>query len=449
MKTLFLLKDVSDFAPGAFENTAVEDGSIQLGRSGGSYLHSGCYTSPPFRIEPFLHLVPSWNAATPHGTAVEVQVRVCADGQWSEWLSFGKWSPFIARFSPPAQENPLAAATGSLLYIHKEKHPADMVQLRIYLYSDDQLSSPKVRLLGFSVSPVRHEREESSRAERVLRLPMYSCLVRDPSLSSRIASPTTLSMLMNRWGQDTLPEEVARASYDFGAGQYGNLAFCSAIAGAYGYECHIQYGSTEVLRNEIRRGHAVGAHIQHLPNKTSSSDLSTASADSDGYLVAVCGFSRRENEEWVIFHDPMAPSNMEVLCEIPLSQFLKIYTGICLVLHKGGNGFGLDAPERLVGEVRIEDSFLRLFAKDELVPQSKFVPDGASLSTVSYTLPEGVAYASAAQKSFYYLQADEEGRICFDAAALAGKKAAFYFVGPRGQTWVAERTVPPAEVSAP
>lgn len=459
-RTLFLLKNVSDFAPGAFENTAVEDGSVQLGRSAGTYLHSGCYTSPAFQVSPFLQLIPSWNASTPRGTAVEVQVRVAAGGSWSRWFGFGKWSPFIRRGSPPPQADEIAKTEAELLQV-EQGASADMAQVRIFLYSDDQMVSPKVQLLAVAIKPIREEEREASRTERLLQIPAYSALVRDPAIANRIASPTSLSMLMNRWGKDTLPEEVARAAYDTGAGKYGNLSFITAIAGSYGYECYMQYTGVETLRQEVRRGNAAGANVRYRapalgeeeqekevpPSLAGLPVLEGAAADSHGHLLVVRGFVKREGEEWVVLNDPLAPADSEVMKEMSLERFEKIYTGLCMVLHKGPKEARDAAPRRMVGEISQEGDDLQLTAHGEEIYPGKIKPKDASLLTVCYTLPEGVAYASAAQKKFYYLAADESGQRRFDPKAMAGKKAAFYFIGNRGDTWVAEKEFSAAEPS--
>lgn len=459
-RTLFVMKEVADFAPGAFENTAVEDGSIQLGRSGGAYLHSGCYTSPVFNADAFLRLRPSWNAATPKGTAVEVQVRIVSGGKWSRWFSFGKWSPFIDRTSPEAQQDEMARLEGEKLVLAEGQAPADAAQLRIYLYSDDQQTSPRVYLLGMTVDPLRREREDVTRAERMLQLPVYACLRRDPAIATRIATPTTLCMLMNRWGEDALPEEVARAMYDSGSGSFSNLSFATAIAGAYGYQSYLQYGGIDLLRQQVRRGSAVAAQVKYRAPALGDAELGTAPAhsasglpvlegavaDSHGHLVAVRGFLRKDGEEWVVVNDPLNKNDEDVLREMPLAQFGEIYDGVSLVLLAGLHGAGNSGPRRLMAEAKVlEDSSLRLSAHGAEVYPGDEDP-GALPPTVCYTLPEGIAYASAAQKIFYYLKPENE-KICVDTGVLAGQKAAFYLIGNRGTTWVAEKTIalPPSE----
>lgn len=452
-KTSSVLKSVADFAPGVFENTVVEGEGIQLGRGAGAYLQSGSYTSPPMRLSSFLRLVPSWNTDTPHGTAVEVQARVASDGQWSRWFSFGKWSPFINRAAPEQQRDEVAGVEGELITLTQGRQPADMAQIRIYLYSDEQVETPRVYLLALSADPVRREREDASRTDRILQVPLYASLNRDPAIAPSIGTPTSMAMLMNRWGADTLPEEVARASYDFGCGKYSNLAFASAIAGAYGFECYLVHGGVETLRQEVRRGCAVGAAVRYRAPALGSGQppspahpmqvlpvLEGAAADSRGHLVVVRGFTHKGNEEWVVINDPLAVADAEVQRELPLSQFLEIYTGLALMLHKGPREAGAARPERFVGQLQVQNGTLALYTHGKEIFPAEVCGDKTPLATICYTLPEGVAYASAAQKKFYYLSAGEDGLLRFDPAILSGQKAAFYFITSHGQTWVSEKT---------
>ena len=55
----------------------------------GGYVPYGCYTSAPIPMPLFDALRVSWNAASPEDTAVEAQVRVMVDGNWTPWNSFG------------------------------------------------------------------------------------------------------------------------------------------------------------------------------------------------------------------------------------------------------------------------------------------------------------------------------------------------------------------------
>ncbi|MDL2325156.1 C39 family peptidase [Ruminococcaceae bacterium OttesenSCG-928-A16] len=463
--SFFVLKSVADFAPGAFENTAVEDGSIQLGRSGGSFILSGCYTSPGFHMGAFLSLTPSWNAVTPPGTAVEMQARVAANGQWSRWFSFGKWSPFIDRASLPAAQDEIAQIQAEDLLVVEGHAPADTAQVRIFLYSDDASVSPKVNLLAASFRRLRPEKEEETTGEKMLEIPQYSCLVRDPSMGGRIMSATALTMMMNRWGEDALPEEVARSMYDSGSGRYGNIAFLTAIAGAYGYECYTAHVGCNYLRQEVRRGHAVGVLLHYRAPALSEEgpgevtreyamlpELEDAVADSQGHMAVLRGFVQKDGEDFVVLNDPLARTNQEVLRKLPLKKFKDLYMGVALVLHRGPQGVAGAKPSRRVAQITVneqEEVFLSL--KGEMLPPGYFAGEEMGGCTVCYTISDGIAYASAAQKRFYYLALDEKGFLKFDRTAAAEKRITFYLIGARGVTWVGEKFIekPPAPPEEP
>lgn len=478
-KITFVLKDVTDFAPGAFENTAVQNGSIRLGYGGGGFLATGTYTSIPFTSVGFRKLIPCWNSDTPPGTHVEVQARIVSGGRWSQWFSFGTWSPFIDRCSASPYHTELAHVEGEMLTIADGVRNADTAQLRVILFTNDATVSPSVRLLAVSTDADIVEEQYPHTGRPIIEVPTYSCLVRDPSVAQHIACPTALAMMMNRWGEDVLPEEVARASYDSKSARFSNLSFIAAIAGAYGYECYSSYGSIEMLRREIWRGHSIGALVRyrapllggHTDEGVMPGDAGTkpempadalsqripglgdvysgapvlegASMDSSGHLVVVRGFKETPEGEMVVVNDPLAPDDQRVQREIPLERFKEIYTGLCLVLHLGPKGSGSAKPVRITGDLELENNKIHLLSRQKPMQDS----DGNRhyRTSLCYTLSDGVAYASAAQKKFYYPRANEDATINFDPSFAGGRKLSFYQIGPLGSTWVAEKTIPKTE----
>src|SRR6476469_2956863 len=58
----------------------------------GQYL-SGTWTSGVTNLFPFNELVSSWNATTPSGTWIQVEVQPNIDGKgWAKWYILGRWS---------------------------------------------------------------------------------------------------------------------------------------------------------------------------------------------------------------------------------------------------------------------------------------------------------------------------------------------------------------------
>ena len=107
-KNTVLLQETEAFMRGELDNVTVSMNSVVLDLVQGSYVPYGCYTSAPIPLPLFDALWPSWNAATPPDTAVEMQVRVLVDGNWTAWMAFGKWSLYLQRAgAAPRERGPL------------------------------------------------------------------------------------------------------------------------------------------------------------------------------------------------------------------------------------------------------------------------------------------------------------------------------------------------------
>ena len=81
---------------------------------GSAFYNGGCYhwgslTSPVYETSiRFDTLVPSWNAKTPAGTWVELEVRMCSGYVWTEWFDMGVWvseTESVARHSVNGQKS--------------------------------------------------------------------------------------------------------------------------------------------------------------------------------------------------------------------------------------------------------------------------------------------------------------------------------------------------------
>ncbi len=451
----FILEDVTDFGPGYFENTVLEPDGVQLARAGGSYQKSGSYTSPPYNCEGFFALIPSWNADVPPGTSVEMQARVSADSRWSHWFSFGTWSPYISRASHPLQQDDIAMAAEENLSIKEGCPAADIVQLRVLLHSAGGEATPRVHMLAISTNATSKYGQSPPAFGRVLHLPGYSARTRDPAIADSITSLTALVMLMNRWGADLLPEEMARICYDSAAGNFGNLSFLCAAAGCYGFRCQVGYRGIEALRRQVWLGYAACARVQYRAQALGGQEtvdgvldgpglpplIDGAGMSTPGHLVAVHGFSTEKGVETVTFSDPAFERDEDVLRTVPLISFAKMYTGLAIFLRPGPPTAGTSAPVRRLGQLVIEGSSIRLLDGEEEIAPARLDSPSLAPATVCYTLSDGIAYASAAQRRFYYPQRDENGTLRFDAAAATGRRMTLYVLGIGGRSWVAEAQI--------
>ncbi|EJX00042.1 hypothetical protein EVA_11852 [gut metagenome] len=261
-KNRYILKGTEDFVRGEMDNVTLVENALCLEQMAGRYVLYGCYTSKAVNFPAFTHLALSWNAETPRGTVVEAQCRVLVGDEWSSWLSFGKWSPFIERPCVELnREQPVYIENGILKVVRGK---ATQAQLRIYLYTDNERISPLVRLLSASVRPVDWHREEAAPYGRLIRLPAYSREVRDPALREKLDSPCALASLMNRWGQDVLPEELAYSMLDQQTGNCSDPSFAAANAGSWGYEACLAYLDPLSVWEHIKAGDSVALELNLL-----------------------------------------------------------------------------------------------------------------------------------------------------------------------------------------
>ena len=207
-KNTVLLHETEAFMRGELDNVTVSQNSIVLDLVQGSYVPYGCYTSAPLPMPVFDALRVSWNAASPHGTAVEAQARVLVDGNWTPWVGFGKWSPYLHRESPAYQERGPVQRWPAHLQLDSKY--ATQAQLRIYLYSKDEKVTPAVTLLGVSTHVVDVIPARGRPVNARLHLMPYAAARRAPALRPWMDLANSLASLTNRWGADLLPEEFAQ-----------------------------------------------------------------------------------------------------------------------------------------------------------------------------------------------------------------------------------------------
>ena len=227
-----VLQGTETFSRGQLDNVALESGSIVLDSAAGRYLQYGSYTTPEFAMPAFCNLNVSWNAHAPHNTMVEVRCRVYAGNAWTGWMSFGKWAPDYPRCSVNAQsEDGMVFLMGDTVTVATPGGGTG-VQLQVNLSSNDDKVTPALRLLAAAVRPVTWEKQEGHPINRRLYLPEYCLSAHDPSFGREMDLPLVMAALMNRFGEDILPEEVAYVMEDKATGSTGNGAFAAAAANA-------------------------------------------------------------------------------------------------------------------------------------------------------------------------------------------------------------------------
>lgn len=410
---------------------AADKTALVLEQSENEYVSEGSLTTPVFDLPQFKQLVASWNALTPEGTAVQVEARINQGERWSAWHSWGRWSTKVLSASVKQdREDSLAGIDTDTLTV--KNGVGTKAQLRVHLYSENPQQTPVLKLVAASVMPVHHDLmvdEHAVSIDKVIATPAYSQEIRDPKLAPGICSPTTISMALNRQNADILPEELALHNLDVTYDGFGNWSFSTAAAGSMVYRAYTAYTSLDGLRRQISAGYPVGVSVQYT-NDQDNGELpyvENAIGSTYGHLLLVTGFTQLNGVDYVAVNDSFADSNEDAKRLYRLEQFSEAWhSRVAYII--GGNYYGY---ERLMQPSR---ESVKLVANDErtaftlrqdgetvaitpkMVEQAD--PFDQQTVTIAYTVDDGGQFDTTAQQHFDYADADEEGRIKLDLAAI-------------------------------
>lgn len=443
MRNTYVLQGTAGFARGELDNVAVADDAVTLERVGGQYILYGCYTSQIVAMPAFHQIMVSWNADTPEGTVVEAQVRVLQDGVWSAWAGFGKWCPYLRRSGinqPDGVQADTLTITGS---------PATQMQLRVYLYTDDERITPAVWLLAASVRPDTWPQQPGRPIGRTIYAPAYSQINRDPAFGDSMDLPVAVASLMNRSGADILPDALAHMMYDETLHGCGNRAFAAAAAGCCGYEAYTAFMDPAALRQEVRSGFPVGITLNcaHTEEEAKLSGLP--------YLRGVKGTGRRmvvlrgflpatpEMGEGVLLNDPLAQTDTGAECQVLLKDLLTCWDNTALAVHRRRKNGGSARPSQMGGKLiplgPIGEYHMEQQGEECVLPAIQAEEGGRPICTFAYTVQEETVYATTAHKAFHYLTPGPDGLLCLPPEIFGeGSRITVYAIDWQGNMVVSE-----------
>lgn len=466
----YIISSAKDFTAGTRQNVIIHqrpgDGAITLKKSRGNYARDGVFVSPEISTDKFDYMIASWNSDTPTGTYVEIQARAFvshynSDDQlvedWSTWRSWGKWGTNSARASISDMSDPLAYVDVDTFTVRGNRgEAANKFQIKAILHTDNPRVAPSVRLLGASTelgwnSTSKHPTTTTLNKDIVT--PAYSQMIRDPKIANSICSPTTITMAMNRMGENLLLEETALRNYDYDYEGFGNWAFSAALAGSYGYSSYSIFTDIDGLKKQIAKGYPVGVSVKYTndPSNTRYPYLEGSPGTTPGHLILVRGFETINGQDYVIVNDSFAPSDDTAVRKYKVDQFQKAWAnGVAYIVHSKERGAGYAAAKRVRATLHAtkQDNEYALYAgfKKISIP-ADFTADVSPLTeksgTLAYTISDGRKYATDAQKKFYYTHETADGNIALDVkkleANLNGKSAklTLYVFGTKENNYVA------------
>ncbi|MFN7143010.1 MAG: C39 family peptidase [Myxococcota bacterium] len=282
--------------------------------NGGTYLY-GSFTSAV--LEPgvsFDGIVPSWNATTPAGTWISVQVRARVGGAWTGWYRMGVWASGdtdVDRHSFENEEDGYGEVWTDTVLLHD---PADAVQIRATLFSEDGVAAPTLTRLAVALADTGAGRGSDAGGAAwgtLLSVPGRSQMVFEAG--EAWCSPTSTSMILAYWAAETGDDHLdvtvpiaADATWDHVYEGNGNWPFNVAYAASLGLRGEVGwFDSIDDLEPWIAAGSPVAISAAWDPGDVDEAPID----ETAGHLLVVTGFTASGD---VAVNDPAASSDAAV-----------------------------------------------------------------------------------------------------------------------------------------
>jgi hypothetical protein len=281
----------------------------------------------------FLEAIASWNAVVPTGSWIETQIRAQLAGRWTKWYNLGIWAAddsTIERHSVNLQGDGDGFVAVDTLVLTDKKVAASAYQLKVRLFSETGAAIPSVRNMSVAISatpakPGALTPGNPARWNRTLEVPECSQMVY-PDGGEVWCSPTSTSMVLGYWSQDTGPcEPRVRAAvegvFDWVYDGHGNWPFNTAYAAAQGMEGYVaRFTSLAQAERWIAAGVPLVMSIAWKKG-----DITGSTIDStNGHLLVLVGFDSSGNP---IINDPAGASDAAVRVKYLRSEFEPLWLG--------------------------------------------------------------------------------------------------------------------------
>lgn len=345
--------EVKKFNKGIFDGTrkkgkklilnkrALQKGTDTSGRYNGGDYYYGRWTAPVNRLV-FDEAIASWQAETPAGTWLEMELRARTAEGWTRWYSMGVWhsneKPF-KRHSVAGQRDDQARVATDTLVMNQQ---ASQVQARVTLFTEDPSRSPTLRSYGITFSQGDNEpgRVPFTGVTTALNVPMRSQMIY-PDGGEVWCSPTSTSMVMAYWARitgnrswDQSVPTVVKGVWDHVYDGGGNWPYNTAYAASAGLEGKVvRMESMAEVERWVRAGVPVIISLAYQEGELTGSPIRS----SPGHLLVIRGFDQKGD---ILANDPAGPTDDQVRFTYKREElerlWLKHSNGTTYLIHPQG-----------------------------------------------------------------------------------------------------------------
>jgi hypothetical protein len=320
--------------------------------------------SVPFAFD---ELVASWNATTPVGTWITIEMAATGSGRTTKWYTMGIWASgdeTIHRTSVSLQGDADGFIAIDTFVRSKKALPLDSYQLKLGLHRvAGSGATPNVRFVGAMTSAAARYDIPSAWTGVVADLPVpaYSQEIHTGEFTEfdgggeAWCSPTSTAMILDYWGSGPTAAELAtfpgpgytdpqvdyaaRYVYDYNYQGAGNWPFNTAYAGSRGLN-----GFVTRLRSLAEAELFIAAGIP-LVASINGSLPGFFFKKTNGHLLTIVGFTSAGD---VISNDPAVPDDSQVHKVYGRADFENVWlggsAGIVYVIYPNGRSLPANVP---------------------------------------------------------------------------------------------------------
>jgi Peptidase_C39 like family len=289
--------------------------------TGGEVLLPG----PEWGVNGATAFVPSLAAvvSAPIGVRLELAVR-----------SGGGWSPFAAGVSLGGAIFPPLAPVDGLdvdVDVFRAREPVEAARLRLRLRPDEAPALLAERwMFALSAADAAPARSAPGAAGTALRLevPPRSQMDADPTIASRICSPTCVAMVLDYWRRSPPLASLAAEMFHPGVDLYGVWPAAILAAGRRGLAGYLlRFPDWSAATWCLERGLPIIASVRYAAGELTGA----AVAETPGHLIVLTGWAGDE----VLVNDPAASGVPSVPRRYRLEELARVWlerTGIGYVI---------------------------------------------------------------------------------------------------------------------